>query len=193
MSRTEARWSLPPVGRAGGACASLAEAETYLNLLFAQLRLDDTGMAKIREAVAVRRRQGQFAVAMNYGIAKNAHGSVNANLEADFIIANRIAPTLSCGLRGNPRQLKRFLNAMLLRVQTAKRRGVELDLAILAKLMVLEQVAPKEFQQLFLWQLAGDGAPEELAIAKNATDPSKIPDSAEELKKWRRYGIRVVP
>lgn len=53
-----------------------AEAETYLNLLFAERRLDEAGMNSIRAAVDLRRRQGQFAVAMNYGIAKDA-------LEAD--------------------------------------------------------------------------------------------------------------
>jgi hypothetical protein len=35
--------------------------------------------------------------------------------------------------RGNPRQLKRFLNMLLLRLETARRRGVELDAAVLAK------------------------------------------------------------
>ena len=164
---------------------SEAEAETYLNLLFAELRLDDEQMTKIREAVTLRRRQGQFAVAMNYGIAKDALGTVSADLEADFTIANRIAPTLSRGLRGNPRQLKRFLNTMLLRMATAKRRSVDLDSAVLAKLMVLEQVAPKEFQQLFLWQLAQDGAPEELAVAESASrSGSEIPDDRAELKSW---------
>ena len=124
-------------------------------------------MDKIRAAATRRRVDGQFAVAMNYGIAKDTLGSISPELEADFTIANRIAPTLSRGLRGNPRQLKRFLNTMLLRLATARRRSIELDAAILAKLMVLEAVASKEFQQLFLWQLAQDGAPEELAVRRD--------------------------
>lgn len=162
-----------------------AEAETYLNLLFADLRLADEEMQKVREAAAIHRRQGQFAVAMNYGIAKDILGAVSPELEADFTIANRIAPTLSRGLRGNPRQLKRFLNTMLLRLATAKRRSVELEPAILAKLMVLEQ-AEKDFQQLFLWQVAQDGAPEELALAEvAASSGSGIRDDAsQELKTW---------
>jgi hypothetical protein len=163
---------------------SEAEAETYLNLLFADLRLDDAEMAKIRETVALRRLQGQFAVAMNYGIAKDALGAVSAELAADFAIANRIAPVLSRGLRGNPRQLKRFLNTMLLRLQTANRRSIELDSEILAKLMVLEQTAPKEFQQLFLWQIAQDGTPEELAVAEATPAKAKAPDGTDDFKMW---------
>ena len=53
---------------------SEAEAETYLNLLFAALRLDNTDMDKIRETATRRRVDGQFAVAMNYGIAKDTLG-----------------------------------------------------------------------------------------------------------------------
>ncbi len=163
---------------------SEAESETYLNLLFADLRLDDAQMTKIRETVARQRRQGQFAVAMNYGIAKDALGAVGDELAADFAIANRIAPVLSRGLRGNPRQLKRFLNTMLLRLRTAKRRSIDLDSAVLAKLMVLEQTAQKEFQQLFLWQLTQDGTPEELSTAEAAVANSTTPDGSEEFKAW---------
>lgn len=160
------------------------EAETYLNLLFADLRLSADEMAKIRESAILRRREGQFAVAMNYGIAKGVLGEVSAELQADFTIANRIAPTLSRGLRGNPRQLKRFLNTMLLRIATAKRRSVDLDPTILAKLMVLEQ-ATKEFQQLFLWQVAQHGAPDELAIAEAAASSGTMgEDQPADLRAW---------
>lgn len=170
---------------------SEAEAETYLNLLFAQLRLDEGQMQSVRDAAMARRRQGQFAIAMNYGIAQTALGNVGADLQNDFTIANRIAPTLSRGLRGNPRQLKRFLNTMLLRMETAKHRSVTLDPAFLAKLMVLEQLASNEFQQLFLWQLAQDGAPEELTLAEAAAvSGSEVPDSKSELKAW--FGLPIV-
>jgi hypothetical protein len=166
------------------------EAETYLNLLFADLRLDEGQMKKVCDAAREHRRLGQFAVAMNYGIAQEVLGSISDELQADFMIANRIASTLCRGLRGNPRQLKRFLNTMLLRIETAKRRGVTLDPAILAKLMVLEQ-NDKEFQRLFLWQLAQDGAPEELAMAEKASTSGNLPkESSDELKAW--FGVSAV-
>lgn len=167
------------------------EAETYLNLLFADLRLDGDAMAKVRAEATLRRRQGQFAVAMNYGIAKGVLDEVPLDLEADMTIANRIAPALSRGLRGNPRQLKRFLNMLLLRMETARRRGVELDAAVLAKLMVLEQ-QQSEFQQLFMWQLNQDGVPAEIAIAeKVAREESDLPkDAPADLAPW--FGTTAV-
>ena len=161
------------------------EAETYLNLLFADLRLDAASMEAIRAEAVKRRGQNQLSVAMNYGIAKGVLPEVPPELEADFTIANRIAPTLSRGLRGNPRQLKRFLNTMLLRTETARRRGVTLDPGVLAKLMVLEQ-QQTEFQQLFMWQMAQDGAPDEIVVAENAvTADAKLPaGTPADLSAW---------
>jgi hypothetical protein len=57
------------------------EAETYLNLLFADLRLDASQMDVIREAAASHRRQGLFSVAMNYGIAKDVLVDVSPELQ----------------------------------------------------------------------------------------------------------------
>lgn len=168
------------------------EAETYLNLLFAELRLGEAEMTAICDEATKRRRQSQFSVAMNYGIAKGVLDVVPPDLEADMTIANRIAPTLSRGLRGNPRQLKRFLNTLLLRLATARRREVTLDPAVLAKLMVLEQ-QQTEFQQLFLWQLNQDGAPEELVVAEataNAGKDSLPKDASADLTAW--YGVPAV-
>lgn len=161
------------------------EAETYLNLLFAELRLNEAQMDQIRAEATKRRRQSHFSVAMNYGIAKGVLGTLPVELEADMTIANHIAPTLSRGLRGNPRQLKRFLNTLLLRLATAQRREVVLDPAVLAKLMVLEQ-HQTEFQQLFLWQLNQDGSPDEIAIAEPpARAGQDLPDgSSGELTTW---------
>ena len=131
---------------------------------------------------------------MNHGIAMDTLGetAISEELARDFDIVLRIAPTLSRGLRGNPRQLKRFLNTLVLRLQTASRRGATLNPEILAKLMVLEIVAPKGFQQLFDWQLAQDGAPDELATAETAarTDTSLPEGSSNELQSW--FGLEAV-
>ncbi len=48
------------------------------------------------------------------------------------------ASTLARGLRGNPRQIKRFLNILVLREQLAAANSLEIDHAILIKLAVLE-------------------------------------------------------
>src|SRR5690349_11499506 len=51
---------------------------------------------------------------------------------------------------GNPRQIKRFLNSLLLREQTAEARGFGADvkLPVLAKLMLAERFMPRMFDQI---------------------------------------------
>src|SRR6185437_1487190 len=103
------------------------------------------------------RAQNQLAVALNHGIAEEALGTISDDLEVHFELARRIAPQLAQGLRGNPREIKRFLNTLLLRLETASKRDITLQPDVLAKLMILEERHLKDFKQLFEWQLEGDG------------------------------------
>ena len=75
----------------------------------------------------------------------NALGSVPKEVEHALELAGRIAPILADGARGNPRQIKRFINAMMLRLAIAEERGFgdELNIAVLAKIMLAEQFAPE--------------------------------------------------
>ena len=59
-------------------------------------------------------------------------------------LANRIARILTDGARGNPRQIKRFINAMHLRRAIAEERGFGDDVkeSVLAKVMLAERFAP---------------------------------------------------
>ena len=65
---------------------------------------------------------------------------------ADLVaLSDRIGPILARGTSGNPRQVKRFLNAMLLRERTAQARGFGEDIKtpVLAKLMLAERFSPE--------------------------------------------------
>ena len=79
-------------------------------------------------------------------------------LDAAFLLAQQIGPILAEGTRGNPRQIKRFLNSLFIRRSIAKARGFSVNETILAKLMLAER-----FQQDFYEYLAdvamraGDG------------------------------------
>jgi hypothetical protein len=150
---------------------SVPEAETYMNLLLAELRLDDEPFKKVRAEVRRRRAENSLMVAFNLGVAGDILGDVPPDLARDLERAARIAPVLGAGLRGNPRQLKRFLNNLLLKERSAARRGVDLDLEVLAKLMVLEDQHVGDFQRLFDWQLTAAGSIPELAAAEAAVQP----------------------
>jgi len=103
---------------------------------------------------------------MNLGVALGVLGELPPELVEAFELVEHVGPPLAGGARGNPRQLKRFLNTLLLRQRTAAKRRAPIRPGILAKLMLLEERRGTEFEQLYQWQLAASGAPDELAAAE---------------------------
>lgn len=75
--------------------------------------------------------------------------------EDDVRLAERLTPLLHHQTIGNPRRLKRFLNAFWLRTSFAAARGVDLRPDALAKLMLAELYYPDLFGQLLSWLAAG--------------------------------------
>ena len=152
-----------------------SEVETYLNLLFAELHLQPETQEALRDKAAETRAADTLAVACNYGIAEEVVNPVPESLQSSFELSARIGPVLAVGLNGNPRQLKRFMNALVLRQKAAAARRVDLDAAVLAKLMVLEYLHEVQFRTLFEWQAASDGRPPELAAAERAVAEGEEP------------------
>lgn len=142
------------------------EAETYVNLLFAELHLSTSAFEKILQRSSEIRREKGLAVAFNIGIAGNVLDDIPPALAADLKWAADISPVLGASLRGNPRQLKRFLNNLLLKHRSASRRNAPIELPVLAKLMVLEDQYNTDFQKLFDWEMAAGGACSEVVIAE---------------------------
>ncbi len=161
---------------------SAPEAETYVNLLFAELRLPKTDFDRVLERADLNRAASGLSVAFNLGIAGELLGDeLPESLTQDLAWAADITPILGSSLRGNPRQLKRFLNNLLLKHRSAARRKIVLELPVLAKLMVLEDQFNTDFQKLFDWEMAAGGKCPELveaegcarAVAVPAGDPSE--------------------
>lgn len=65
-------------------------------------------------------------------------------VRAALLLANRITPVLARGTKGNPRQVKRFINALNLRLQVSNERGFgdAIDTQVLAKVMLAERFLP---------------------------------------------------
>ncbi|MFI9629348.1 P-loop NTPase fold protein [Streptomyces sp. NPDC052042] len=151
---------------------SAPEAETYMQLLLAQLHLEGADFTTLLNDVAQRRTHSVLAVSLNPGLAADSLGRdrMPPALFTDMGWAGSIAPLLGAALRGNPRQLKRFMNSVIMRRGSAQRRGTDLDAAVLAKLMVLEEQYLTDFQRLFDWQVRGGGGTvAELAAAERHT------------------------
>lgn len=76
---------------------------------------------------------------------KGALGAKYDEASAVVLTARQISPVLSAGTKGNPRQIKRFLNALTLRLAVARERnfGDAIGQAHLAKVMLAEMFLPE--------------------------------------------------
>lgn len=152
----------------------------YLNLLFAEQRATDAvTFAQLCERV--RAAAAYDAVSFHAGNAEELLGQdVSDALRSDFLLVEQIAPVLALCAEGNPRQTKRFLNALVLRLQMSEDRKVTLDRAVAAKMLLLEYFLPELFRTLALDAVAHGGRAETLAelerdIRGEVSDTSSTP------------------
>ncbi|MDC3956268.1 hypothetical protein KEG38_20575 [Polyangium jinanense] len=151
------------------------EMETYINLLFARNGdLEEGQFTAIRKAAVVENgAHTLLEVRFNHGIAQKVLGKVPDKLAENLALAEQIAPVLAAGLNGNPRQCKRFLNTLVMRLEMARARNVQLQKRVLAKLMLLEYLKPESFKKLAEAQAEQGGKPTELAAEEKSRSPEK--------------------
>lgn len=90
-----------------------------------------------------------------------------------FFMASQIAPALNQGTKGNPRQIKRFLNAFMTRLLVAESAGYKdaIKENVLIKLMLLERFNPNAYEVLRLDCLSNpEGKPHSLKTLEDAGD-----------------------
>lgn len=120
---------------------------------------------------------------------RKALGPKASKVQNSLLISEQIGPILARGTKGNPRQIKRFLNTLILRHRTAKARGFEqaVHLPVLAKLMVAERFLPRFFEQIAESSAtASDGKNSDLALfermLKNEKEQDTKPSSSSKKK-----------
>jgi len=117
-------------------------------------------------------------------IAEVLKGHLDDSIKHLIIKSDQLHQLLAKGTEGNPRQIKRFLNALLLRREIAAARGLEkyIELPVLAKLMLAEYYKDDLYAGLEgLVFKQPNGAPEEvLALEQEAkqTEPVRGGEAA---------------
>jgi predicted KAP-like P-loop ATPase len=170
---------------------SPSEIETYVNLLACEKLLDPAQIPAVLTAWRNARAQNVYAPFTAESIHKALTGGAElpAKLKEQLDWSKAVASVITEGLKGNPRQVKRMLNAMSLRKQLAAVAKISIREEILAKLMVLEYSNLPLFQELNQWQAAEKGVPSKLKTLENESlkeeDASETPPPEDGLAKWR--------
>lgn len=109
----------------------------------------------------------------------------------NLLIFENIADVVATSLKGNPRQAKRFLNTYYIRKRMAEIQKLKLNLSILAKLMVLEEIDRGLFNDLYVWQSANNGKADELKYiyelikeGKDLKDTKYSKWNSDKMKNW---------
>jgi hypothetical protein len=163
----------------------IAETRAYITLLLAEdaLGKDDAGFQALLQVAREDMRKPWISRGLDQSLINQAFGgAIPQRVQEAMIIAAQVTPILSEGTRGNPRQIKRFLNSLMLRHAIADARGFGEDIArpVLAKIMLAERFHPEFYEELS--RRTADhatGKPAELAAleasARSDADPSREP------------------
>ena len=143
---------------------SPTEVESYMVLLFCSRDLEEKNVKKCLDAFVSLRTLDRYSV-FGYSNVKEAleEQVVPDSLSQSLTFCATSAPLITEGLKGNPRQVKRFLNAFTLRKQLAEvAKLLHIRDEVLVKLMVLEYGHPRQYRQLYEWQTSAGGFPQQI-------------------------------
>jgi predicted KAP-like P-loop ATPase len=133
---------------------ALGETETriYVTMLLigAEFGEADQKYGRLIAAARERLKRPWENAPLDFPAIKEALGDATGSVQNAVTLSDQIGPILASGAKGNPRQIKRFLNSLLLRQQTAEARGFgdDVKLPVLAKLMLAERFMPRLFDQI---------------------------------------------
>ncbi|WP_420628638.1 KAP family P-loop NTPase fold protein [Candidatus Leptofilum sp.] len=175
---------------------SQSEIETYMSLLFCKQHLEQQNFKVIHQAFITSRSQditGTFSLQQIQDTATNNTITLPEILIQELTWCSVIAPTLGEFLKGNPRQTKRLLNALVLRRKLAEAAHLEnLSNQVLVKLMLLQYLRPRLFAQLYKWQASQNGLPQEINTLEEWVhgNEAEVPETIEQGSNWNNSSIR---
>lgn len=178
------------------------ETRIYVALLLAENALETTDPA-FKKLLGVAREQLKrpwLSQGLERSAIEAAIQTIPPEIEQALAVSSHVSAILSEGAHGNPRQIKRFLNTMMLREAIAEERGFREDIKrpALAKIMLAERFAPTFYGQLAKLAAADvNGRPKALAaledhpkvlsgskIGTGEKDHDEAADNLPDLAEW---------
>lgn len=179
----------------------LAETRVYVTLLLAENALGSKDERFQRLLAAARedmKRPWKSRGLDRRTVEAAMQGPVPPEVDQALVISAHVTRMLSEGTRGNPRQIKRFLNSMMLRHAIADERGfgTEIQRPVLAKIMLAERFYPDFYEQVA--RLAAndpDGKPDALRRFEHYVRAPAAPDDEDDKPagKGARKPVKAAP
>ena len=184
---------VPPLGT--------QEVRAYMMLLFIEKSdLDGPTKEQIRSKVCEQLGRTWQGKRVDRTFLQSIHGKFSGELVAQFDTADRLAPLMATasGIAGNPRLIKRFLNALSIRMAISKAHGVGVDEAALAKMLLFERLGDAKAYAALAKAVAADenGKPtflkewEDKALA-GQTMELPAPWDADFVQEWLTLSPRL--
>lgn len=135
---------VPPLGT--------QEVRAYLMMLFVENSdLEIEEKEEIRAKVCMQLSRTWQGKRVDLKFVRSLSDKLSNELIARLDTADRLAPlmTSATGIAGNPRLIKRFLNALSIRMSMSRAQGVGVDESALAKVLLFERCGePKAYAEL---------------------------------------------
>jgi len=136
---------VPPLGT--------QEVRAYMLLLFIEAadEIENAQKESIRKSVCAQLARSWRGERVDRAFMQNIYKDASPDLVARFDTADRLAPLMvsASQIAGNPRLVKRFLNALSMRMAIASVHNVGVDEAVLAKMLLFERCGnPKAYEEL---------------------------------------------
>ena len=164
---------VPPLGT--------QEVRAYLMLLFVENSIVvGAERETIRTKVCEQLGQSWQGKRVDRAFMQSLGITLPSELIERFDTADRLAPmmTTSTKIAGNPRLIKRFLNALSIRMAIAKANGIGVDEAVLAKMLLFERCGPSQAYSELMAKINADdlGRPTLLADWEEAVASGSQPE-----------------
>ncbi len=128
------------------------EVRAYLMMLFIDdSTLDETQKEELRQKICAQLGRSWQGKRVDLAFVKSLGIELPTGLVGRLDTADRLAPIMAraSGISGNPRLIKRFLNAISIRLSLARSQGVGVDESVLTKMILFERCGnAKAYEEL---------------------------------------------
>ncbi len=164
-----------------------AEVNQYLACLLLKQTLSDEKFKEILGIVYTLTPNQDFSM----DLISDKAPDLTENCKQEMALARQISSVLAPSINGNPRQCKRFLNTLYMRLKLAEARNVILDKNILAKLMLAEYFNPEFFKAVTKPENRELFKEFEKGEVLNDENPFAVWKEKDWVKKWMQNDTRL--